>query len=64
MKEWRPGSGAQVSQPHAAIVSVMAFVRLGTDEAAAAAEQQSKRKRVSDVDCSNRLWHAFHSKEL
>jgi len=62
VKECRPGSATHVSHPHAAIISVIEFVRHGT--VAAAAGQQSKRRSVSDFDCSNRAWQPFHSKEL
>jgi len=55
VKECRPGAGAQVSQPQAAMVSVTEVVPPGIEEAAAAAEQQSRRTSTSDIDCSNRL---------
>jgi hypothetical protein len=54
VNECSPGGGALDSKPHAAIISMIPCPRLGGAEAAAA--QQSKRTRTSDLDFSNRLW--------
>ena len=59
VKENRPGSAAIDSHPHAAIVSVTARPEIG---AALAAEQQSSRRRTSDLDFSNTTWMADHSR--
>lgn len=52
MNECLPGCGAQVSNPHAAMVSVT-LVPLPSAGAPLAAAQQSSSKRVSESACSN-----------
>ncbi len=58
VNECLPGSGAQVSKPHAAIVSVTAGPVAG---AALAAAQQSSKSSVSKEACSNSVCIADHS---
>jgi hypothetical protein len=52
VNECLPGCGAQVSNPHAAMVSVT-LVPLPSAGAPLAAAQQSSSKRVSESACSN-----------
>jgi hypothetical protein len=63
VKEWRPGSGAHCSHPHAAIISVLEPELFGV-AAAAAAAQQSSRRSVSDFEYSNKLWQALQLRVL
>jgi hypothetical protein len=61
-KLYRPGCGAQVSNPQAAIVSVT-LVLLASVSALLAAVQQSSKRRISESACSNRVWTACHERE-
>lgn len=59
VKECRPGWGAQVSKPQAAMVSVM-LLHWPSAGALLAAAQQTRSKRTSDSACSNMVRTAYH----
>jgi hypothetical protein len=59
VNECRPGWGAQVSKPQAAIVSVTLELSASVGAPLAAA-QQSRRRRTSESACSKSVWMACH----